>query len=380
MRRQLIIVSAIVLVDTAFYAAITPLLPELREDLGLSKTAAGILTGAYAAGTLAGSLPAAWFAARIGPRPAVLAGMGLVSAASLVFGFSHDIVVLDIARFVQGFGGAASWAGGLTWLIESAPPDRRGELIGVALGAAVAGAILGPVIGAAATLTSTGLVFSSVCVLCGALAFASLSLPVPGKAPPMPLRAVARRMRTGTVLAACALMALPSLYSGLFNTLLPLRLDELGAGAITIGAAFLLSAAVEAALAPVAGRLSDRHGRLLLMRGGLIGLAVTGVLLPIPDLLGVTLVLVVLVGVTAGWVFAPAIALVTDAAEATGLEQAYAMGLTNLTWAAGTAIGAGGGGALADATTDLTPFAVTAGVVLIGLAFLRREPMAATAN
>jgi cyanate permease len=43
-RRLLFLVSAVVLVDTMFYAAIVPLLPEYRGDLGLSKSAAGGLT------------------------------------------------------------------------------------------------------------------------------------------------------------------------------------------------------------------------------------------------------------------------------------------------------------------------------------------------
>ena len=52
MRRLVLLVGAIVLVDTMFYAAITPLLPKLADDLDLGKNGAGVLTGAYAAGTL----------------------------------------------------------------------------------------------------------------------------------------------------------------------------------------------------------------------------------------------------------------------------------------------------------------------------------------
>ena len=40
MRRLLLLASAVVFVDTAFYAAITPLLPSYAADLGLSKSAA----------------------------------------------------------------------------------------------------------------------------------------------------------------------------------------------------------------------------------------------------------------------------------------------------------------------------------------------------
>ena len=64
MRRLVLLVSAVVLVDTMFYAAITPLLPELTRELGLAKAGAGVLAGAYAAGTLLGALPAGWLAAR----------------------------------------------------------------------------------------------------------------------------------------------------------------------------------------------------------------------------------------------------------------------------------------------------------------------------
>ncbi|HEV2815317.1 MAG TPA: hypothetical protein VGW10_18825 [Solirubrobacteraceae bacterium] len=58
MRRLLVLVSAVVLVDVAFYSAITPLLPYYTELLDLSKSEAGALAGAYAAGTLLLSLPA----------------------------------------------------------------------------------------------------------------------------------------------------------------------------------------------------------------------------------------------------------------------------------------------------------------------------------
>ena len=57
MRKLLLLVSAVVLVDTSFYAAITPLLPDLTEQFGLSKTGAGVLAAAYPVGTFVGGLP-----------------------------------------------------------------------------------------------------------------------------------------------------------------------------------------------------------------------------------------------------------------------------------------------------------------------------------
>ena len=68
MRRLFALVAAVILLDTMFYAAIAPLLPTYADDLGLSKTAAGILSASYAAGTLLASIPAGFFAARVGVR------------------------------------------------------------------------------------------------------------------------------------------------------------------------------------------------------------------------------------------------------------------------------------------------------------------------
>ena len=74
-RRLFMLVAAVILLDTRFYAAITPLLPGYADDLGLSKTAAGVLSASYAAGTLLAALPCGWLAARIGFRRAMVAGL-----------------------------------------------------------------------------------------------------------------------------------------------------------------------------------------------------------------------------------------------------------------------------------------------------------------
>ena len=65
MRRLLILVSVLVLVDTMLYAALTPLLPHFARELHLSKAGAGGLVAAYAAGALIGGLPGGRAAARL---------------------------------------------------------------------------------------------------------------------------------------------------------------------------------------------------------------------------------------------------------------------------------------------------------------------------
>ncbi len=112
MRRLFPLVAAVILVDTMFYAAITPLLPEYADDLGLSKTSAGLLSASYAAGTLLAALPAGFLAARIGFRKVMILGLGLIGVSSVAFAFAGSVVVLDIARFAEGVGGACAWTGG----------------------------------------------------------------------------------------------------------------------------------------------------------------------------------------------------------------------------------------------------------------------------
>jgi MFS family permease len=375
LRRLLALVSAIVLVDVMFYSAITPLLPSYVADLSLSKSQAGVLAGSYGLGTLVAALPAGWIAARWGARRTLLAGLAMIAVASVAFGWGDRYEVLVGARLLQGFGGAASWAAGLAWLISSAPRDRRGQLIGTALGMAIAGAIGAPVLGAIADVVGTEIVFSAVGVIVAGLAVGVVLTPT--TAVPVPETGLLRALRERRVLAGAWLTTLPALFFGTFTVLSPLRLDALGWGAIGVGAVFLLAAAVEAVISPLVGRVSDRRGKLLPVRAGLVGVVVASFLLPVPDVAWVLGLLVVGAGAAAGMMWAPAMALLSDGAEAVGLPQGVAFGLVNLAWAGGQVSGSAGGARLADATSDVVPYAVLAtlaGTTLLLLALLRDRP------
>src|SRR3712207_7373303 len=107
-----------------------------------------------------------------------------MAASSVAFAFGSDIVVLDVARFVQGIGGAMTWAGALGWLIGEAPRERRGELIGSAMGAAIVGALFGPVLGALADVAGPEAVFSGVGVVALGLIAWTLRMPARRPVPP----------------------------------------------------------------------------------------------------------------------------------------------------------------------------------------------------
>ena len=356
MRRLFWLVAAVVLVDTMFFAAVAPLLPQYADDFGLSKTGAGVLSAAYPAGTFAGAVPAGWLAARWGVKPTLLLGLALLGLSSLAFAFADSIVVLDAARFVQGLGGACMWAAGMAWLVSASPAERRGEMIGSALSAAIVGVLLGPVLGGAASVLGPEVVFSAVTVLAAGLAAWAWMLPGVAPGEGAGLRGLGVALRHRPVLAGFWLFTLPALFAGVVEVLAPLRLDDLGASGTAIAAIFLVTAGVEAVVSPLAGRLSDRRGRLLPIRAGLAGAAVMAVVLPLPGtalLVGVA----VLVSIAfLGGFWAPAMALLSDASEEAGLAQGLAFALANLAWAVGHLVGSGGGGALAEATTDAVPY------------------------
>jgi predicted MFS family arabinose efflux permease len=365
-RRLALLVGAIVLVDTMFYAAITPLLPHLADDLGLDKNSAGVLAGAYAAGTLVGSLPSGWLAARVGVKATILLGIGLMAASGLAFAFGTSILVLDAARFLQGVGGACSWGGGMAWLAGEAPRERRGELIGGVLGAAIFGVQLGPVIGALATAIGREAAFSSTVIFGLALGAWAWTIPAPPVSEALTHPRAALRQRS--MLIGMWLTALPAAAFGVIDVLAPLRLDELGASSLALGATFFAAAGIEAIVSPTAGRAADRRGAWPVARLGLafgaIGLAVVD----LPNSAWLLAIVVVLVCGGLGVLWVPAGLLMTSGADRIGLDDAYAYAFFNLAWASGFMVGAAGGGALASVSDDVVPYLLLAFAYALSLA------------
>jgi MFS family permease len=355
MRRLLFLASAMIFFDVAFFAAIAPLLPEYVDELGLTKAEAGILSAAYAAGTLAGSLPAGLVASRTGPKRTVIAGLLVLGCSSVVFGFANQILLLDAARFVQGIAGALIWSGALTWLITAAPEENRGSIIGTALGTAVAGALLGPALGAIAGSIGTEVVFSSVLLITILLSIGAARLPETAPPEEQDLGEVMATLVSRPVLESAAFVAVPSVMFGAIEVLVPLRIDALGGSHGLIAAGFIAGAGLEAMLAPVAGRLSDRVGRRLPYVIGLSICAMAMVAIAVVPSLEEVLAGLIITSLGAGLCFAPALTLISDVAEESSLHQGFAAGLSNMAWASGQVIGGVGGGVVASLTGNAAP-------------------------
>jgi MFS family permease len=369
-RKLLLLVGGIVFVDTMFFAALTPLLPDYADDFNLSKAGAGVLSAAYPAGALVGGVPSGLATARFGARPVAVAGLILIAVTTFVFATADSIWLLDLSRFAQGFGSALAWTAGLTWLVSETPSDRRGQTIGSAMAAAIVGALFGPVLGGAAAVVGHALAFGAAGLAAMGLAVWALTTHAPPPARTQPLGLLLSVLRDRRILLGIWLVALPAFLFGTLSVLAPLRLEVLGFSAVAIGALWLGTAGLEAVVNPVLGRVSDRVGRFRPMLVSLLAATVVTALLPWPDSSFALAALVVAAGVAFGSFWTPAMSFLADEAEHRGLEYAYAFAVINLAWAPGQAGGSSGAGALAQVTSDALPYLLLAASCLLTFAFL----------
>jgi MFS family permease len=298
--------------------------------------------------------------------------MTTVAICTVLFGLSQEAWQLDLARFLQGVASAFTWTGALGWLVAAAPSANRGALIGRAFAAAVGGALFGPVVGGVASVAGIGWTFGVLAAASfGLVAWAALTPSAVSDEPQDP-SALVRALRDRSILGAGWFVLLPALLFGTLSVLAPLRLSALGFGAVAIGAVFLCSAALEAVNNVFLGHVSDRLGPVVPLAAGLVASIVVAALLPWPDRAYVLAVLVVCAGVAFGTFFTPGMTLLSNLAESRGLHYGYAAALINLAWAPGQTLGAAGGGALAQATSDAVPYLLLSAVCVATLVLLRR--------
>jgi MFS family permease len=291
----------------------------------------------------------------------VLVGLSSMGIAILGFAFAGGFWTLFAARLFQGAGSGFTWAGAFAWLLAATPRERRGEMLGTAMGSATFGAMLGPVVGAAAALAGREAVFATLAALAVVLIAWTLRLePAPCEA--IAFDAITRALRNGTFVTGMFLMTLGALLFGILAVLAPLHLAAAGWGAAAIGAVWLAGAALETVQAPLAGRMSDRRGPYLPTQIALVGATVLSLGLATDARPLAYAPLLVVSALFFGVFFTTAFALLANGAEEAGLPQGMAFGLMNVAWALGAVSGPAAGGAIAAATGDWIPFVLGAAV------------------
>ncbi len=377
------LVQTLLMFESSLYSVLTPILPHYAHALGASKPAIGVLTGAYTAGLIPGSLLGGWMAARAGVRRTTFTGLALFAVAVAAFGFATDIVALDGLRAIQGFACGGIWGGALTWVIAATPASRRGRVLGAAFSAAILGTLLGPAVGTAAVWLGTGIVFAGLGAIAAGLAAWVLRFPDAAIAPTGDRGSIGGLLRNRALLLGTWLMLLEAGALGVVYTLIPLRLSHFGASSVAIGAIFLVASGVRTLIAPQIGRVSDRRGAIAPTAVGLVLAALVMTAVPLPQsVAGLAVVsVIVMAGPLTAFVI-PASSLLTLAAERAGISLAIATMIFNLSFALGQTIGAPVGASLAQATSDAVPFLALAALLLLTLVLVlawRRQPQVAEA-
>jgi MFS family permease len=179
-------IFVVTLLSLTAVGAVLPVIPRyVRGPLDSGNIAVGIAVGAFALTALASRPLAGYVTDLRGRRPVVVVGALLAAAAGLLYLVPAGLAGLIGARLVLGAGEGMVFTAGATWVVDLAPPDRRGRVIGL-YGLAVWGGLsLGPPIGDALLRASSYeavWAFSAICPFLGAL----VALRIPDRHRPSP--------------------------------------------------------------------------------------------------------------------------------------------------------------------------------------------------
>src|SRR4051812_44864335 len=124
-------------------------LPVIRRDLGASLSELEWTVNAYTLTFAVLLLTGAALGDRLGRRLVFSIGIGIFTIASAAAALAPTAMALDVARAVQGGGGALVTPLTLTILSAAVPPQRRGLALGAWGGIGGLAVAIGPLVGGA---------------------------------------------------------------------------------------------------------------------------------------------------------------------------------------------------------------------------------------
>lgn len=339
-------------VDTLLYCLLVPLLPRYAKELALSQSQVAVLFWSYALALLLATVPVARLTDRFGRKAPMLWGLAGLGFATLAFAYSRSYPVLLVARVLQGVAGAATWLPGMALVADHFPRESRGSAMGTVFAGANLGLLIGPPL--------SGFLDHYVGPMAPFhLGIALVALDALGRAfllketeairePPIPWKVL---LRNRVVLVFAGALALGSGFWTLMESALPLDWSvRLGLGPRSIGILFGVAALAHTLSSPWMGALSDRMGRVPILR---VGLAASLILLPLPVLVPspwtVGLAMAAL-GLNLSFLVSPCSPAVADQVERLD-SQSFASGFSilNVAYSIGMVMGPLVGGALIDA-------------------------------
>lgn len=124
-------------------------LPLYVADLGVSYGLVSLVVAAAALGTLLTDVPAGALVGRLGLRPAMLIGTGLVAISTLGLAFAAEVPLLVAVRILAGIGTAMWGLSRHAFVASSVPVAQRGRAISIYGGVNRIGTFAGPAAGGA---------------------------------------------------------------------------------------------------------------------------------------------------------------------------------------------------------------------------------------
>ncbi len=268
----------------------------------------------------------------IGRVPVMIVGSLVCVVCSLLYPLTTSVAAFLALRLLHGFSTGFKPTGTAAFLADTIPADRRGEAMGLLGIAGNLGMAAGPAIGATiAKHLSLNAMFiaSSGAALLSVLAMIRMreTLPVTQRERFRPglLRLKANEIIEPAVLGPSLVMLLTVLPYGIVLTLIPDLSDRLGIP--NRGTFFTVFTLASLGIRFFAGRVSDRYGRVLVLKvsSGLlvVGLGMVAMAHTPAALLTAAVVFGVAVGMNSPTVYAWAIDWAHDERRGRALATAY---------------------------------------------------------
>jgi len=362
--------------------ATLPVLPlYVTGPIGAGDVAVGVVTGAFAAtGLLFRPIGGAFADAR-GRKPVVVIGALLTMTAGLLYFVPAGVPGLIVARLFLGAGEGMVYTAGAAWVVDLAPPARRGRIIGL-YGLSIWGALsLGPPIGDLLLKASSFEMvwaFTAIAPLLGALI--ASRIPEPAYRPPPGLADLTlgdrfRRLVAPEALGPGSALALSVIGFSALGAFIVLHLDARGIGHGT--AAFTAFAATVVTVRIFGGGIPDRFGggRTAAVSGGLQAVAL--LIIALAQSLPVAVIGTVTMGAAFALLFPSLALLVVDRVPEE--RRGAAMGTFTAFFDVGFGIGAPLAGAMAGIGGYGLSFAVASVIALGAIPLALRAARAARA-
>ena len=268
------------------FGAIVPVLPQYALGLGLGSSGVGLVLAAPAFARVCLNSPFGKLADSRGRRPLMIFGEAAAACGVALTGAAPTATTMVAARLLVGAGGSAANAGSTAYVgdVTGLPKVQRhrGLILGVQSAATAGAWVLGPACGGVLAglwgAPGSFAAMGGLAMVCAggywALVPETLSLATKTDEPSSSSSSLLREPAQRTCLALNAV--LHANYAAIL-AIMPLRCADVWvtAGPLEIGALFSAVSAVGVFGGPLAGKMSDRHGRAPVVCAGL-GLAALG--------------------------------------------------------------------------------------------------------